>query len=855
MASRTTNSSLLFWWLILLVSVTLTLPGCRGCSEDPGDENLTPEALEKRELKKKEKPKPDFESVKLSIVPQKTGENETKIKLVKPGHWTAAVEETKANNFDFVGQIFSEVREDGLGKPVDLERTPHRLAFIRPAPLAKGVAKYFELLFFVPRDRIKAWFASELRSRGGSIAATPGPEPLQLMKAYQYNLVVLGAEADRYRPLEKFDAIKAPHSASLSFNAPPDLENALNYYQVIAPPLVKPLPIPSNAMAWTSIAYVIWDDVDPALLSPEQQQAMVDWLHWGGQLIISGPKSLDQLRGTSFLGPYLPALPGEPLKITAEMLKPLSKYWTVPDAGRQLAPINPWSGITLKPEPGSKPLDETAGLVIERQVGRGRIVVTAFRLCERQLLNWPSFDGFLNACLLRRPPRAFSESPEPPGYSVNWKSAASRARDPALVTRVRYFSRDWSDADGFTPPLPHREQDTTSQQQAYNRRGNLFGTPPPSDDLPLELDATSSIGPGVAAWNDFSEISNAARVSLQDAAGIVIPNAEFVVWVLILYLVVLVPLNWLLFWGLGRVEWAWIAAPIIAIGGMAAVVKLAQLDIGFARSQTELAVLETHNGYPRGHLTRYTALYTSLSTTYDVNSEEQSTVVLPFSADPNFTPIPGQAYDTVTYHSDPAVQLSDFAVSSNSTAMLHSEQMIDLGGAIDYIAKPGGGEITNHTRHTLTRAAVIRRTDDGDYQLGWIGELPAGRGAKISFLRPQTFSEVVPKWSFEINTTSDEHGPKLNLDHMVDLVRGEKKLENGETRLIAMIEGPLPGLAVDPAASQTGRGATLVVGTLQPPPLDAATPDINNRRQVAPDRGERDVTEPDPVDAVTAPES
>jgi hypothetical protein len=722
------------------------------------------------------------------------------------------------------------------------------LAFLRPAPLAKGVQKYFELLFFVPRDQKKAWVASELRSRGGSIAATPGPEPLQLMKAYQYNMVVLGAEADRYRPLEKLDSIKAPHNAGYSQYEPPDLEPALDYYQVITPPLIKPLPVPSNVMAWTSIAYVIWDDVDPALLSTEQQQAMVDWLQWGGQLIISGPKSLDQLRGKNFLGPYLPAVPGDPLKITAQMLKPLSQDWMVPEGtGQPLEPVNPWSGITLKLQPGAEFLPNTADLVAERRIGRGRIVVTAFRLSERPLMNWPSFDSFLNACLLRRPPREFSTpNSDPQAYSVTWATDPGRARDPALVSQVRYFSRDWSAASGFTPPLPHRVQEAPPQNPFDRRRFQSNGAPA-NDDDPIELDDKSRVGAGVAGWNDFSDMSNSARVALQDAAGIEIPNAQFVVWVLIVYLIVLVPLNWLTFWGLGRVEWAWIAAPIIAVGGMAAVVKLAQLDIGFARSQTELAVLETHNGYPRGHLTRYTALYTSLSTTYDVNSGEQTTVVLPFSSNAEFTPVPGQSYDTVTYHSDPSVQLSDFAVSSNSTAMLHSEQMVDLGGALEYVTKPGGSELINHTKHNLTTAAVIRRTEAGEYQLGWVGDLPAQRSAKISFLRPAAFKQVIPDWSFEIGTSGDEHGPKLSLDHLADLVRGDSKtkLQPGESRLIAMIAGPLSGLAVDPAASQTGRGATLVISDLEPPPLEKPVPDHNlrpRRNQPLPDEPEADTT-------------
>ena len=78
------------------------------------------------------------------------------------------------------------------------------------------------------------------------------------------------------------------------------------------------------------------------------------------------------------------------------------------------------------------------------------------------------------------------------------------------------------------------------------------------------------------------------------------PKGEFVLKILAVYLLVLVPLNWALFWAIGRVEWAWIAAPLIAIGGAYAVVRLAQLDIGFARSRTEIAVLELHPQHPRG---------------------------------------------------------------------------------------------------------------------------------------------------------------------------------------------------------------------------------------------------------------
>ena len=51
----------------------------------------------KEELKKKDKPKPDFDPVKLRILPQKTDEKDVALRYVKPGHWTAAVEELEGD--------------------------------------------------------------------------------------------------------------------------------------------------------------------------------------------------------------------------------------------------------------------------------------------------------------------------------------------------------------------------------------------------------------------------------------------------------------------------------------------------------------------------------------------------------------------------------------------------------------------------------------------------------------------------------------------------------------------------------------------------------------------------------------
>ncbi len=200
----------------------------------------------------------------------------------------------------------------------------------------------------------------------------------------------------------------------------------------------------------------------------------------------------------------------------------------------------------------------------------------------------------------------------------------SQNYDPCVTCGLRYISRDLA-ADGVliaqggqqAPPQP--------------RFGSVDEHPPPEEDATFAPPAHS--GPGIAAWNDASAVSMAARDALGSAAGIDIPPAAFVGWMLAGYLAILVPANWALFRMLGRVEWAWIAVPVIALAGAAIVTKAANLNIGFARSQNEIDMLELQANYPRGHLTRYAALYTSLSTTYDVHFPDPYAAVQPFVAD------------------------------------------------------------------------------------------------------------------------------------------------------------------------------------------------------------------------------
>ncbi|HEV2968357.1 MAG TPA: hypothetical protein VGY55_00110, partial [Pirellulales bacterium] len=472
------------FWLLLFLLVIAPLPGCSGCTADSDTEQDAKLKSEKKKKedeekkKKEEEKKRDFEVSQPYVEPFRA---DSPSLGVKPGHWFCISQAMKANNFDFVGEMDTELTLKSADARV--AQVPTQLITSRPVVLPKGQERFPELPVFVPRSEpartagdidvngvpqqfvfSRPWLSTELRSRGGSAMIQSGATPLVLMPPYQFYFFVLAREHLRYRSLEGLDALRGP-----------EFDGRLVYYRFVLPPLEKHVALPAHPLAWSSIAYVLWDDVDPALLSPDQQRAMLDWLHWGGQLILSGPNTLGTLRG-SFLGPYLPANEGPTRAITAEALLPLSSYFT-PKQGkgrRPLSPIHAWSGIQLVKAPEAGFLPHTGELVVERGVGRGRIVATAFPLSLRALQAWPGFDSFLNACLLRHPPREFVAGEGLDPERAVWFEHPDRRFDARLTCGLRYLSRDLASDGSF----------------AEDRVGNApalvdeLGNPPPMRNRP-----------------------------------------------------------------------------------------------------------------------------------------------------------------------------------------------------------------------------------------------------------------------------------------------------------------------------------------------------------------------------------
>ncbi len=479
------------WGFYLLALSLLALPGCQGCGSD--SKTLTKSELDEKlaeeKKKKKEEEKEPFEWGRVYSLPNDMERYDTRF---KPGHWTEFTAELWANHDSFSGDLVTDPFK--ITAPWVTERrespqvVPYRLGTSRPALLPKQQKKHLGLVLFVPPGEGGGQLHFRLTPRGSSRSIKEQLQPVARLKSWCFNFLVLAANPTDYQQLLGAQGSKKGLD---SFRPGGSDELGHPYYHLRIPKLDRYVPISENALAWTSTAYVLWDGIDPALLTEDQQRAMVDWLHWGGQLIISGPDSLDLLKD-SFLSPYLPAVAEDDIPLSKDDLKTFAEDWTSqpwiatdqererakakgPKAKTELGKPRPltivqsWSGKKLAPiqdasvevlAKSDRP--DGAPLVLDRRVGLGRVALTAFRLGQKELRlsAWPSFDAFLNGCLLRRPPREFVPR-DFSGVAAVWREMPSRSSAEGRMPMPRSIAGfatacgpSWPAACGTSPATP-----------------------------------------------------------------------------------------------------------------------------------------------------------------------------------------------------------------------------------------------------------------------------------------------------------------------------------------------------------------------------------------------------------------
>lgn len=789
--------------IVLLAVLMICLAGC---GSDPSNSGQGDGADATKEDKDKKRVKPELEFLALSTRPT---DYAITVPQIKPGHWIEASQQMVANYDEFSGELEVE--------PVPLPGVPFALGTKRDVLLAKAQIKSIPVMVYTPPGPNRPSLGFELQDSKTGTVPLKSLSPLIRMPPHQYFFTVLTPEPDRFQFLRNLDSIVPPSELFL-----PQGDEA--HYRVVTPLITNNIALPTHLVTSTSVAYVLWDDVDPNVLTTDQETALIDWLHWGGQLIINGPQTLDTLKN-SFLADYLPADGDGIVALPADQVnQAFNSAWKTGEVGLKIE--EDVSAQRLLPRKNADVLMQIgdAPVVVERRVGRGRVVTSAFTLADKDLMVWPDYDGFFNAVILRREPRSFYDD----GFSelsVCWGEKPVRhdgvpdvpdmlahyvaAFDPEKNSQVRLFSRDtqtgrsnvWRDRN----VIESLQRNMTFSGSGYDELGALKNAP------------------GVGGWSTSHGVSGLVMKSLLDAAGIDVPRASFVVAMLATYLVMIVPVNWAVFRTMGRVEWAWLAAPVITVVFALVVVKLAQLNIGFARAQTEIGLVELQGDYNRAHVTNYSAFYTSLGTNYQFEFDDSGAVAQPLSV--GNAVFRGQDIGDLEITRASKAEMTGFSVSSNSLGIMQTENMYECAGGLQLRDEGSAWVIENNTGLDLRNVAVV-----APGRFGWVGDLP-GNGTATATV--ESFQDKAGLRRARMRHTSNQEevfsADPLDVEPLIELAESSA-FASGETLLVGVHDGALPGVGVTPQSDQT-RSTMVVVAHLGYEPLAEPVKDHVSRPQ------------------------
>jgi hypothetical protein len=772
-----------------------------------------PEAVKKK--LEKDRTRPPFEFFKSQVAPFDV------LPYVKPHHWTTITVELRANEDDYEGAL----QTDG----VMLLGMPTAVIYRREARLLKeqrGRLGQQVLLTRIPKE-----WTMDLVRPGALRPDATWQAALTQLEPHQALILILSKEAtNQFSVWNRMEAM-IPTMAERDNSR--DLDK-LRYYRLVLPMEPDKLPLSAHPLSWTTISHVVWDGLPPDVLTVYQQQALLDWLHWGGQLILTGGAGQAYpLYRESFLGPYLPAdATGQTVGLTAPDLQPLSQSYPPPTAPLLAAPDSPGRNASLvgdfiqrfgrvyqppvaiplatgkpvylsvlRPLPGAStiPLGEASPhlLAVERRVGRGRITMMTLNPTEPALASWPGLDTLIRRVVLRRPEESVIGSAGFDGYTY---SPPRRGRLPAQdLTWYRITGRDArpdEDAAGRKPEPP---------KLALERQPKTF----PPQERPEEPEDVLSQLPGVSDWRDSMRFPILARDLLDEASGITIPSSGFVIKVILAYLIAIVPLNWLVCRvALNRREWAWLVVPLVALGFAIGVQRVAAYDLGFDSACDEIDLLEVQGPYPRAHLSRFASLYTSGRGSYAI-SYPQNTTALALPLDSGRS-IRGEDVTTSVWQSNPVPALLGLSVQPRSLSFFRAEEMATLAGSIRIEEDGANRTLVNASDLELRDAILVDLAGPNQRTEHALGTIAPGAAVTIPADRSQPDRKPV----------SFDPGPDPNpVLHALRTTWEPREENRGELRLVAWVARPMPGQVIEPPVDRH-RGFTAVIVHLRcgPPP-------------------------------------
>lgn len=426
-----------------------------------------------------------------------------------------------------------------------------------------------------------------------------------------------------------------------------------------------PLELPRAWIGWDALDGILIDDPETLPLEDAQVTALQTFVRLGGTLVVAAGKNSPVI-AASALAPILPAELGEPLLWSAtgqsgapelDLTKALTD-WT----GREAKVPSPIPGAQLERSRGKLLAGtEVAPLAIEERIGLGKIVVLALSASDPALARDEAAHECVRRCLGRSTPRLL--------------------REPFRNT------------EGIEQPLvqpPYVFPGSTAGQPAsLVRRGQAWV--PQGEDL------------GEGGWRDYLEEAFVNDLLTR------IPSWNSVCGFLAAYFLVLVPLNYLVFRRLHRLEYAWPAAVAIALAFSAAAYTVGLRGGATTLSIRHLSLVEAGSGSVEGRATHLLGLASAahLEGDFRFAGEDRYVTRLRTRKDRR-----GHERENITAQLDEqGVELRNFRVLARAIAGMELVRLYPLGQGIQLRVERGSGRwhvsVKNGSDQDLTSAVLL----------------------------------------------------------------------------------------------------------------------------------------------------
>ncbi len=151
---------------------------------------------------------------------------------------------------------------------------------------------------------------------------------------------------------------------------PAGLERLFDLPRKLRPAYITEAELPVHWQGYAGVVLLVVHDLDPGMVTPEQRDALVQWVEQGGRLVVLGGESLMRLRD-SWLGQMLPAEPGGLFRLDPSRELPGARGPIL------AASLSPRSGATMHGQ-----------LRAQGRRGAGAVTVWAIDLLAPNLRTW-----------------------------------------------------------------------------------------------------------------------------------------------------------------------------------------------------------------------------------------------------------------------------------------------------------------------------------------------------------------------------------------------------------------------------------------------------------------------------------